>query len=260
MNKLKFLGTAGGRVLVFRQLRASGGLWYDIDGSKVIVDPGPGSLIRCYQHNLDPQELDAVILTHKHLDHSADVNVIIEAISEGGFKPKGVLLAPGDCYDHDPVILNYNREYLNDFLRITQGYKFKINDLTIEFPKKHKHGPETYGYKIYNNDLTLSHIVDTQYFEELSQIYEGSDILIMNMVFAEPRPYPHLCYDDVLKLAAEIKPELAIVTHFGYKLWEQGVEKFAKNIQEQTGIRTVAADDGMEVGLDRNNIEILKKG
>jgi ribonuclease BN (tRNA processing enzyme) len=259
MNKLKFLGTAGGRVLVFRQLCASGGLWYEIDGAKFIVDPGPGALIRCYQHSLNPQDLDAIILTHKHLDHSADVNVIIEAISEGGFKPKGILLAPGDCYDHDPVILKYNRSYLNEFIRINEGYKYNLKDLTIEFPKKHIHGAETYGYKIYNNELTLSHIVDTQYFDELYQIYTDSDILIMNMVFAEPKPYPHLCYDDVLKLVDQIKPKLAIVTHFGFKLWEQGVDNFAKNIQEQTGIKTIAANDGMEIGLDRNNIEILKK-
>jgi ribonuclease BN (tRNA processing enzyme) len=184
--------------------------------------------------------------------------VIIEALSEGGFKPKGTVLAPGECYDDDPVILKYNREYLNQFIRITEGFKFKLKGLTIEFPKRHIHGAETYGYKINSKDFTLSHIVDTQYFDELNQHYKNSDILILNMVFAEPRPYPHLCFDDVLKLVNGIRPKLVILTHFGFKLWEQGVDKFANKIQEQTEIRTTAADDGMEITLDRNNIGILK--
>ena len=82
MSSLLFLGTAGGRVLVFRQLRASGGLWLESNGTNILIDPGPGSLIRCLEQNLNPQTLDAIILTHKHLDHTADINVIIEACIE----------------------------------------------------------------------------------------------------------------------------------------------------------------------------------
>jgi ribonuclease BN (tRNA processing enzyme) len=255
MNNLKFLGTAGGRVLVFRQLRASGGLWYELDGLQFLVDPGPGSLIRCYQNDLDPQNLDLIILTHKHLDHSADANVMIEAVSEGGFKPKGKILAPGDCYDEDPVILKYNRKYLDEFIRVTEGYRFKRGGISIEFPIKHKHGVETYGYQIRAKKFTLSHIVDTEYFDKLEIAYKDSDILIMNMVFSEPRQYPHLSYDDVLKLNASIKPKLAIVTHFGFNLWKQNVDTFAQKITEKTGVRTIAAKDGMGIDLDRMEIE-----
>jgi ribonuclease BN (tRNA processing enzyme) len=250
MSTLTFLGTAGGRVLVFRQLRASGGLWLESNGTNILIDPGPGSLLRCLERNLNPQDLDVIILTHKHLDHSADVNVIIEAISEGGLKPKGVLLAPGDCYDEDPVILKYNRKFLNEFIRIHEGYIFQINGLKIEFPKKHVHGVETYGYKVSNDKFKLSHIIDTEYFDELNQIYSNSDILIMNMVFSQCRPYPHLCYEDIMKLVENIKPRIAIVTHFGYVLWKENTELYAKKIQEKTGVKTVAAWDGLEVDLE----------
>ena len=85
---IKFLGTAGARIVVSKQLRASGGMWYSLDGYNVLVDPGPGCLVRCISSKpkMDPMKLDAIILTHRHLDHAADVNVMIEAMTEGGFK------------------------------------------------------------------------------------------------------------------------------------------------------------------------------
>jgi ribonuclease BN (tRNA processing enzyme) len=182
------------------------------------------------------------------------VNVIIEAVSEGGLKPKGILLAPADCYDNDPVILKYNRDYLEKFIRINEGYKFELNGINIEFPLKHKHGVETYGLKITTDKFKLSHIVDTEYFDDLVTVYGGCDILIMNMVFSEPRPYPHLSYDDVIKLVNEIQPELAVVTHFGYNLWKLDVEKYSRKIQDVTKIKTIAAVDGMTLDLERKRV------
>jgi len=45
-NRIIFLGTGGARVVVFKQIRASGGIWFSIDGTEFLLDPGPGALIR----------------------------------------------------------------------------------------------------------------------------------------------------------------------------------------------------------------------
>ena len=238
-------------MLVFRQLRASGGLWLESDGTNILIDPGPGALIRCLQAGLEPKTLDAIILTHKHLDHSADVNVMIEAISEGGLKPKGILLAPGECYDDDPVVLKYNRNYLEKSVRVHEGFKFELDNISIEFPVKHIHGAETYGLKIASDRFKLSHIIDTEYFDGLIPSYAGCEILIMNMVFSEPRPFPHLSYDDVVKLVTGIRPNLAVITHFGYNLWNQDVEVYAEKVRDATGVDTIAAEDGLKLDLEK---------
>ena len=80
MNKIKFLGTAGARFVVSKQLRSSGGLWLTVDDTNVLIDPGPGSLVRCLasRPKLNPMDLDGIILTHRHLDHSNDINIIME--------------------------------------------------------------------------------------------------------------------------------------------------------------------------------------
>jgi len=65
---IKFLGTSGARFVMIKQLRASGGLWVSCGTSNILIDPGPGSIVRCASSRpkLDPGKLDAIILTHRH--------------------------------------------------------------------------------------------------------------------------------------------------------------------------------------------------
>ena len=44
--RLTFLGSGGGRWVVLRQLKASGGFVLELSDQKMHVDPGPGALVR----------------------------------------------------------------------------------------------------------------------------------------------------------------------------------------------------------------------
>jgi len=76
-NWIKFLGTAGARYAVTRQLRKSGGIWLSLDETQLLIDPGPGSLVRCLSSkpSLNPIQLDGIVLSHRHIDHSNDINI-----------------------------------------------------------------------------------------------------------------------------------------------------------------------------------------
>ena len=54
--------------MVTRQLRASGGIWFELDDAKFLLDPGPGSLVKCLtsRPKKDPLTLDGIILSHRH--------------------------------------------------------------------------------------------------------------------------------------------------------------------------------------------------
>ena len=57
-NSITFLGTGGGRFVILSQRRYSGGLWLDFDGTQILLDPGPGALIRALQFHKDVSKLE----------------------------------------------------------------------------------------------------------------------------------------------------------------------------------------------------------
>ncbi|MCM8818576.1 MAG: MBL fold metallo-hydrolase [Candidatus Omnitrophica bacterium] len=248
MNFIKFLGTAGARFVMISQLRYSGGIFFSIDGTSFIVDPGPGTLIRAINSRpkLNISKIDGIFLSHRHLDHSCEINLMIEVMTEGGFKKRGIVFAPSDCLFKDPVILLYCRDFPEKIQVIEEEKIFYINNLRFEIPVKHRHGVETYGFKLKMKNKTISYIPDTEFFPELIDRYKGSQILILNTVLYEKREnIQHLCLLEAEQIIKNIKPEKAILTHFGMSMLKNKIWEKKDEISERVGTEVIIANDGM---------------
>ncbi len=252
---IKFLGTAGARFVVSRQLRASGGLWLSLGEEKILVDPGPGSLVRCLSSRpkLDPFVLSGVILTHRHLDHSNDVNIIIEAMTDGGRNRKGFLYAPRDVFaPPDSVVQTYVRAFLEKIDYLQEGKTIQHPSFTLKTPVRHNHPVETYGLKFFLPYGTVSLISDTRFFPGLIDHYRNSDILIINVVlfheYNDERIF-HLHLRQAAEIIKNIEPKVAVLTHFGITMLRKKPYLLAQDLQEQLGIRVIAASDGMTLAL-----------
>lgn len=256
MDRIKFLGTAGARFVVAKQVRASGGLWFTLDDTNFLVDPGPGTLVKCAtsKSKLDPTTLDGIILTHRHLDHSADVNIMIEAMTEGGFKKRGELFAPADALDQDPVVLRYLRHFVEKIHTLKEGGNYSLEKIKFSTPVKHIHGVETYGIKFESSKYVISLIADTKFFPDLTKYYMKSDLVIVNVVRHEATgmslKVDHLNLEDVKTVLKEIKPRVAIITHFGMTMVRAKPWEIADKLSDELGIRVIAARDGMDFKLD----------
>ncbi len=254
---IKFLGTAGARFVMIKQLRSSAGIWLSSKGVNVLIDPGPGSLIRALNSRpkLNPEELDAVILTHKHLDHSNDVNLMIEAMTGGGFKHRGSLFAPKDCFGNKGVVFDYAAKLVPRIEYLDKG-NFEIKGFRFEVPEKMIHPVLTFGLKFSLGNKTVSLISDTAFFEELKTLYRA-DVLIINVVFYEKREgIAHLCLGEAKKIISAVKPELAVLTHFGMTMLRAKPHKIEKELTAELGVEVKCAYDGMRLGA---NLDIIHK-
>ena len=247
-NRITFLGTGGARVVVFKQLLASGGIWLELGDARIALDPGPGALVHAVKLGLDPTKLDAIVLSHRHLDHSADVNVMVEAMTTGGFNRRGVLLAPREAYEDDPVILRYLREYVREVLVVEQGEEYVVGDVRLRAPVRHDHPGEVYGFVFEAPGGRLAYIADTRYFPELADHYQA-ETLILHTVRLEESEIYHLSIPDAKRLIEAIRPRLAILTHFGMTLWRADPAEVAARLSQETGVRVIAAKDGLRVEL-----------
>jgi phosphoribosyl 1,2-cyclic phosphodiesterase len=254
MSFIKFLGTAGARFVVMRQLRASGGVWLSAGKTNLYIDPGPGALVRCLSSKprLEPSTLDGILLTHKHLDHSGDVNVMIEAMTEGGFKRKGILFAPRDALEEDPVVLKYVMSYVEKIEVLREDSEYRIGDIRFSTARKHQHRVETYGLNFKASPRTISFVTDTKFFPELPNLYRG-EILVVHVVRLKPMedvPIDHLSIEDVKSILKKAKPRLTILTHFGMTMIKAKPWVVAAELEKELGLKVIAASDGMKIDLE----------
>jgi len=260
-DHIKFLGTAGARFVVLKQLRSSAGTFISINGQRLILDPGPGTLVRCAasRPKIEGKDIDAIILSHNHIDHSTDVNVMIELMTDGGFTKRGTLFATQEALEgDDPVILKYVRQFVERIEILKPDTEYSLGQLRFRTHGKHQHTTETYGFTFSSQEGPVSFIVDTTFFPELCEWYAGSEFIVLNMVRMKPHPSSrvmHLGYEDARTLISNIRPRLAIITHFGMTVIKAKPWEAAKKLSDETGLEVIAASDGKMVELRKRDTD-----
>ncbi len=254
---IRFLGTAGARFAMARQLRSSAGTHLSLRGRNILLDPGPGTLLRCARTDppLDPRRLDAVILSHGHIDHSGDVNAVLDAVTAGGRQPGGRLFAPAECLEGSrSVVFSYLLEGLEEVVRLEARTEYRLDPLRILTSPAHSHAAETYGLLFKAEGMpTVGFVADTGYFEGLGEAYAPADILVVNVVLAEPFPdreIMHLSLPEAAGVISRARPRKAVLTHFGVSMLRAGPEEKAAAMAEELGVEVVAARDDMVVPLE----------
>jgi ribonuclease BN (tRNA processing enzyme) len=229
MNTLTFLGTAGARVMVANQHQASGGLWLNLQDTEILIDPGPGCIVQSTSRHLKAEKLKAIILSHRHLDHSGDMNIMVEAMTQGGFKRHGRIFLPQDALGPEPVVYSYLKKYIDGIEILQAGQSYQIDNVRFSTPVRHLHGVETYGLKFVLDGTAFSYIADSRYFDGLVENYRA-DTLIINVVFMDNRlKIDHLSVIDVARIIDGIRPRTVLLTHFGLQLWENNPVEVAEN-------------------------------
>ena len=255
---IKFLGTAGARFVVARQLRSSAGTFIRIQGKSIVFDPGPGTLVRLAKSKppIDVTKLDGVILSHLHLDHSNDVNVLIDAMTSGGLARRGVLFAPTSCLEGEQaVVLRYLRDYVDAIVPLEAEKMYRLGGLAFTTSAAHDHGTETYGVSFDRSGKKISFVVDTRYIPKLVESYDGADVLVMNVVRLAPHKSGevlHLCVDDAREILRQVRPRIAVLTHFGMTMIRAKPWLVAQRLSKELGLDVRAASDGMAIELEQS--------
>lgn len=226
------------------------------DETQIHVDPGPGALVRAlsYVPPCNPRELDAIILSHKHLDHSADVNVLIEAMTSGGFRPRGAIFAPADAFDQEAVVLPYARRFVERAERLEpDSGPYQIGSVSLRTSIAHVHAVQTQGLHFEHDGLRVAYLPCGRYFDGLAADYarHQPDVLIVNVLrFHDAMDVDHLTWQDARRVVAHVRPKVAVFQHFGTKMLEADPRRLAQDLEDELGLRAIAAHDGLMLDLE----------
>jgi len=132
---LQVLGSGGPEIT---DQRASSGylIWHN-GRARVLVDMGGGSLLRFEQTGADINDLDMILLTHLHVDHSADLPYLVKASYFTGrsknlpiYGPTGNDLMPDTTVFIDNLFSKQGAfRYLSDYLDGSESWRLIAHDV-----------------------------------------------------------------------------------------------------------------------------------
>ncbi len=273
MADILFLGTGGGRFNLVKQLRGTGGFVLLGSTLTIHVDPGPGALLRLHDAHVNPEHLDAIIVTHMHIDHVSDAPVLAEAMSGFTFKHSGLLIASHSVLEGDKFgdrsIPKYHQSLVKECVSFgpDDSKTFEVKKDKKEngsaqrgsatfhlrgVPVKHD-DKSGFGFVLEMDGVKIGYTSDTEYLPAIhNSAFAGVDVLIANNLKSAADGIPdHLHSGDLIKLLKATKPKLCILSHMGMGLIQSGPEAEAARIESASGVKTIAGRDGYYYCTDR---------
>ncbi|MEM1551516.1 MAG: MBL fold metallo-hydrolase [Candidatus Bathyarchaeia archaeon] len=248
-----FLGTGGGRFTTITQKRRTAGIRIIGENLNLHLDPGPGALVYSISEGLDPQKLNAIFVSHCHPDHYTDAEVMIEAMTRGMTKKRGILAASKSVLKGsdvcEPSISKYHQQMLEQVIEAVPNTRFQAADVKVSAAEARHTDPDAVGFRFETKEFgDFAYTSDTEYFEGIGKYYRGVRLLMLCVMRPAGKPWKgHMTTEDAIKIVEEARPEQAVLTHLGMQMIFQGPAREAKIIEEKTGTPSVAAIDGMRI-------------
>src|SRR5699024_102 len=184
------------------------------DGCKVVLDLGSGGLLKL-QNYLNVTEIDAVVLSHYHADHIADIGVLQHALLTEAQLGRVTKQTP--IYGHNENELEFNQ--LTDDYTLGIAYdptnKINIGPFEISFLKT-VHSVPCYGMRITDGKKTIVYTADTGYQKEWIDFAENADLLITDTNlydYQKDLNIGHMTSTQAAQIARKGKVKTLILSH-----------------------------------------------
>lgn len=239
---LRFLGT--GTATPSLQ-RLSSSYLLSTSWGNILIDIGPSIVRRLLQFGFTVEDIDMIVLTHFHPDHTADLVTFLFACNYGEpNRTKDLTLLGGRglelffkrlCAVYPSI---KQKGYSLDLKSMPRDTWRLADSLTIEtIPMKHR--KESIGVKV-RAVKTVAFTGDTDYSTNLVTLAKGADLLVSECSFPDFKMEGHLNLATLQKVVEEAKPGQVLLSHL-YPEWEgfRGVLRAP----------FLLAEDGLEITL-----------
>lgn len=239
--------------------RSSSGYWLESTGGTVMLDFSASIPLRLAQEGLDWANLDAIWISHFHLDHCAGISPFLAGTKHAGnmkertkplriFGPAGITRLIGEFNS----VNNYrllDQPFPVEIIEIEQLEKFEILPGVEAVACKTPHTDESHAIHIRDtDDKTLVYSADTGFDELIATFANGVDLFILECTFIRDKPIlKHLELAEAIYLIRKSKCKQAMLTHF-YPEWD-GVDFSAEVARIDPACTAIQAFDGLTVQI-----------
>lgn len=227
------------RSLDFRDKRLRTSILVEVEGQTFVIDTGPDFRQQMLREQVT--QLDAVIFTHAHRDHTAG----LDDVRAFNFLHQREMPVYGTQAVLDQLKIEYAYAFAPKYypgiprlsLSEINGEAFDVNGVTFTpLPVLHLHMP-VLGFRIQN----FSYITDAKFIPpETIDKLKGTEVLVLNALQREQH-ISHLNLAEALEMVKTIDPQHTYFTHISHKL---GLHA---DVDEELPDNVTLAFDGLQV-------------
>ncbi|WP_010650068.1 MBL fold metallo-hydrolase [Oceanobacillus massiliensis] len=180
----------------------------------LLIDAGSGSLSKL-QNYRDVSELDAVILSHYHHDHIADIGVLQYAKLIQFYVKNSDSVLP--IYGHTKDLEEFeslSHEYTKG-MPYDPEQELKIGPFTIQFLET-VHPVPCYGMRITDGESVIVYTADSSYKDEWKDFAENADLLITDCNYyagQDGSKAGHMNSEEGAKIAKNAGVKTLVLSH-----------------------------------------------
>lgn len=251
----------GSGTSVFHPRRAAPAFWLETEVGSLLLDCSVDAPHRMAEESLEWPNLDAIWISHLHLDHCAGLAPFLFGIKWASgartrTKPLRIFGCTGvenflrsiDAAANAKLFEQRFAVEIHEVAPAALGFEVLPGVKAEVQPTPHR--PESLAIRLTTKDgAKLVYTSDTGFSEPLAQFAHQSDLLILECSFYRNKPAPkHLELAEAMRMAHLAEPRKLLLTHL-YSEWDGiNLESEAKKFWPGA---TIAAYDGLRLNLGR---------
>jgi len=257
---------------------SGGGYFLKWRGKGLVIDPGFDFLDNFHQAGFHVMDIDAIVVSHNHPDHNADLNTLDNLCHEiakvADPTPKFLFAMDEDTGSRFEDDNQEHRGSPYKFTRFDHENLRWLESPNLPFIIEHfpvKHGPgelraNGLRFRLKSEDgshaLIVGYTGDGEYTNDLAENLRGVDLLIAHVSQPDTQEFNdpshlkkiHLGYNGAIRLIKEVKPKLTLIGEFWAGLADLRLDLIA-GIRLRSGIDAILpACHGLHLSLPRLEI------
>jgi ribonuclease BN (tRNA processing enzyme) len=211
-----------------------------------LIDCGPTALLAMKSHELDPDALDAVLISHFHGDHFGGLPFLELELAILRRRSRPLIIAgPPEVEQRVPAAMAALYPALRSSERLRMEYvAWRVGDqVSVGSVRVGSfaaiHTPETNPHmlRIEVDDKIIAYSGDTEWSDDLIALADGADLLICESSTFALKVKNHLDYQTIMQHRDELRCERLLLTHM------------SEEMLRQLPVETETATDGLLIRL-----------
>ena len=195
----------------------------DVGGKRFLLDCGASSLIAMRAQGIDPNGIDAILLTHMHGDHCAGVPFVLMDAMLGSKRQRPLIVAgpPGTRQHMEALrellfpgshVMKPKFEY--EYVEMQPAHMNVVSGLCVT-PYPALHTPETSPtiLRVECAGKVITYTGDTDWTDALIEAADGADLLVTECYYYDKPIKMHMNYATFKAHRSQLRARSVVLTH-----------------------------------------------